>query len=420
MGSERAYQALRHRDFRLLWSAELLSSLGTQVQRVAVAWHVFQLTGDPVQLGLLGLCRFVPILLFGIAGVVVADRGDRRRTLVAAQLLLAGTSATLATLVATGTDGLLAIYALTFCAATFGAVSNPTRQALVPAIVPRSSLAGAVTANILAFQVAAVAGPAVGGLVIGQVGLAAAYGFDALSFVVVVASLLAIRAPATLAPPPGGGLAAAREGLRFLRSSPVLLGVMSLDFVATFFGASTVLMPIFATEVLDVGATGLGLLLAGPAVGAAVASAWMGFARTMARPGFGVLVAVAVYGACILGFGLSRDLRLSLVLLAGGGAADAVSMALRHSVRTLATPDALRGRVAAAHSTFAMGGPQLGEFEAGVLAAAVGAGPSVALGGLGTVLAAGVIAALAPGIAAYRAPLAVAPIAAPTPAPLTD
>jgi MFS family permease len=400
--TERAYAALRHRDYRLLWGAELVSSLGTQVQRVAIAWQVFQLTGDPLQLGLLGLFRFAPILLFGLAGGVVADRGDRRRTLLASQLALMATAAALAALTAAGSVGLPAIYALTFLSASFSAVAGPTRQALVPGLVPRSSLTGAMTMNILAMQVAAVSGPAIGGVLVGQVGLTAAYVVDALSFVAVIGALLAMRTPVTVARSSLGGLAAAVEGLRFLRGSPILLGVMALDFLATFFGASTVLMPIFAEEILGIGATGLGLLLAAPAAGAVAGSAVMGIARMPRRPGLGVLVAVAVYGACIAGFGLSRDLWLSLALLAGSGAADAASMALRHAVRTLTTPDALRGRIAAAHSTFAMGGPQLGEFEAGVVAAVSGAGTSVFLGGLGTLLAAGLVAWRVPAIAAYR------------------
>lgn len=407
-GTERAYRALRFRDFRLLWGADALSSAGTQVQRVAIAWQVFELTGDPLQLGLLGLCRFAPILLFGLAGGVVADRGDRRRTLVVAQVVLALISAGLAWLTASGRAGLGAIYAATALAATLGAVAGPTRQALVPMLVPRASLTGALTLNILAGQVAAVSGPALGGLLIAGVGLEAAYALDAVSFLVVAGAVLRLRTPGVVDAPRMGGLAAAREGLRFLRGSPVLLGVMGLDFVATFFGASTVLMPIFAAEILGGGAGSFGLLLAAPAAGAVLGSLVMGGLRTPARPGRGVLAAVAAYGACMLGFGLSRELWLSLALLGGSGAADAVSMALRHAVRNLATPDALRGRIAAAHSTFAMGGPQLGEFEAGVAAAALGAGPAVALGGLGTVVAAAVVGWRVPAIAAYR-PLTGAP-----------
>ena len=199
-GRARAYRTLRHRDYRLLWGTEAVSTLGTQVQRVAVTWQVFELTRDPLQLGLLGLCRFVPILLFGIAGGVVADRRDRRRTLVASQAVLLLLSAVLAGMTASGAVNLLAIYAITVLAATASAVAGPTRQALVPLLVPRTELVGAMTMNILAMQTAAVAGPALGGLLIARVGVASAYALDALSFAAVIAAVLAMRARRTCLP----------------------------------------------------------------------------------------------------------------------------------------------------------------------------------------------------------------------------
>ncbi|MBA3644221.1 MAG: MFS transporter, partial [Chloroflexia bacterium] len=262
-------------------------------------------------------------------------------------------------------------------------------------------------------QVSAVAGPAIGGLIISQWGLAAAYGLDALTFVAVIVAVLAMRARPEPPVRMLGGWGAALEGLRFLRQSPILLGIMSVDFVATFFGASTVLMPIFATEILGVGPSGLGVLLAAPAAGAVAGSAIMSVARLPAWPGRGVLIAVATYGACMLGFGLSQTFLISILFLIGSGAADAVSMALRHTMRNLATPDALRGRVAAAHTTFAAGGPQLGEFEAGAVAALIGTGQSVTVGGAGTIIAAMLVAWRVPAIASYQttkeAPAALSP-----------
>ena len=396
------YRTLRHRDFRLLWSAELLSTSGTQIQRVALAWQVYDLTGDPLQLGLLGLVRFFPVAGFGLFGGVMADRRDRRRLLLVSQLGLLTTSGCLAALTALDAISVAAIYAVTFVAAAVAAVGGPSRQALIPALVPEREIAGAFTMNTLIFHVAAVSGPAVGGLIIAQFGVAVAYSVDAATFLVVIAAVLAMRARPVVAARTAGGLALALEGLRFVRGTPILLGVMSLDFVATFFGASNTLMPIFAEEILDVGPRGLGLLLAAPAAGALAGSIIMSARRVPSRPGLGVLVAVAIYGAALAGFGLSTSFPLSLAFLAASGAADAVSMALRLTVRTVVTPDALRGRIAAVHSTFAMGGPQLGEFEAGLVAALLGAGPSVALGGLATVAAAIVTARLFPAIARYR------------------
>ena len=401
-GDGPAFRVLRHRDYRLLWSCQIVSTLGTEIQRVAIAWQVFRLTGDPLQLGLLGLFRFAPVILFGLAGGVVADRGDRRRTLLLTQIVLLGTTAVLAALTAADRVSMPLIYALTFVSAAVNAVGQPTRQALIPALVPRAEVAGAMTLNVLGWQVAAVTGPAVGGVIIASFGVATAYAVDAVSFLAVIAALLLLRARPVLPELSVGGLAAALEGLRFLRSSPILLGVMGLDFLATFFGQSMTLMPIFADRILHAGARGLGLLYSAPAAGAVLGSLAMSVAPTLRRPGFVILIAVFAYGCCTIAFGLSQELGWALLFLAGGGAADAVSMAGRATIRNLATPDALRGRVSAAHSTFAMGGPQLGEFEAGALARVTGAGPAVVAGGIGTLVTAALVARLVPGIAAYR------------------
>jgi MFS family permease len=402
-GSRRgSYTVLRHRDFRLLWQAEFASNLGTQMQRVAIAWQIYQLTGDALQLGLLGLVRFAAILVVGLVGGVLADQRDRRRLLFASQLGLAASSALLALLSATGSASVAAIYAITLASAALAAVGGPARQAFIPSLVPREEIAGAMSLNILAMQVATVSGPVVAGWLIGQISVTPIYAIDGLSFVLVAGAALAIRARPPAAAVTGGALHAALEGLTFLRGSPVLLGVMAADFAATFFGAATVLMPIFASEVLEVGPSGLGFLYAAPAVGAVLGSLAMTLGPIPRRPGRGVLLAIALYGATVVGFGLSRTVWVSLLLLAAGGAADAASMALRHAIRNLVTPDELRGRVAATHSMFAMGGPQLGEFEAGLAARLIGPGPSVALGGLGTIAAATAVALLAPAIRRYR------------------
>ena len=234
-GSTRSYASLRHRDFRLLWTAEFVSSTGTQIQRVAVAWQIFEVSRDPLALGLLGLCRFVPILVFGIAGGVFADRYDRRRTLLISQMALLACSAGFALMTLFGVASLAAIYALTIVASIFAAVAGPTRQALIPALVPRDELAGAMSMNVLASQIATVSGPAIGGVILGAFGIGAAYGVDAVSFGVVAITVIVLRTRPAVVRQTISGWAAALEGLRFLRDSPGLLAVMILDFVATFF-----------------------------------------------------------------------------------------------------------------------------------------------------------------------------------------
>lgn len=399
---QRAYTALQHRDFRIIWLAELVSTVGTQMQRVAVAWLIFQLTDNAFNLGLLGLARFGPILLFGLFGGVLADRRDRRKLLLITQSLLAVTSLSLA-YVSNGKDpSLWAIYGLVFCSAAVGSFAGPSRQALVPSLVPRSDLAGAMTMQMLAMQVATVIGPAVGGLLIAQFSVPVVLVIDAFSFLAVISGVLLMKARPVVAVATGSTIAAAIEGLRFLKQTPTLLGVMSLDFVATFFGSATVLMPLFAEQILGGGAREAGILLAAPAAGSVV----MGFAMSIRpapeRPGVGVLASVAAYGIAIAAFGASGALIPAAAMLTLSGAADAISMTYRSTIRNLITPDHLRGRVAATHSMFAMGGPQLGEFEAGVAASTIGVGPSIVFGGIATVATAGIIAATVPSILKYR------------------
>jgi len=399
---QRAYRSLRHRDFRLLWFADAVSMLGTQMQRVAIGWQVYELTGDPLQLGLLGLVRFLPVLLFGIVGGVIADQRDRRVILLASISVLAASAIALAVMAWTDSASMPLIYGISFFSAAVSAVAGPSRQALFPALVPRAELAGAATMNILAMQTAGVTGPALGGVIIGIGGLGPTYALDAVSFGAVLIALLLMRARPDVPPLQVTGFAAAREGLQFLWGMPILLAVMSLDFFATFFGASTTLLPIFAEEVFGMGARGYGLLVSAPAAGAVLGSLVMSVLPIPRRVGLGIVVAVAAYGACLLGFGLSQTIWLSLLLLAGSGAADTVSMAFRHTIRNLVTPDQLRGRIAAAHSTFAMGGPQLGEFEAGLIAASFGSPFSVASGGAATIIACLAVVRLVPSIARYR------------------
>lgn len=383
-----AFSTLRHADFRKLWLADTLSILGWQIQRMAITWQVYELTGDALLLGLLGLIRFAPVIIFGLFGGVVADRGDRRMILVWTHIALLVSSVVLVLATASGHDTLLVIYAVTFASAAINALAGPARQALIPNLVPRSELAGAATMANLAMQAASVVGPAVGGILIASTSLAIVYGLNAIGFLAVIVAALAIKARPEIHTHTERGLTAIKAGFVFLWQTPILLTVMGLDFIATFFGAFSNLLPIFADEIFGGGANRLGLLLSAPAAGAVVGSLVFGLMRMPVRPGLGMVACVIGYGACIVGFGLSSNLWLALLFLAGTGAADSISMAMRHTIRNLVTPDAYRGRIASAHSMFAMGGPQLGEFRAGIMASTMGAPAAVAIGGVGTILAA--------------------------------
>ncbi len=397
-----ALQTLRHRDFRMLWVADSIAILGTQIQNVAIIWHVFALTGDEFQLGLLGLFRFVPVLFFGLYGGLIADRRDRRTILVVTHILLMATTAVLMGATAVEADSMPLIYAVTFVASAVNAFAGPARQAIIPALVPREEIAGAATVLNLAMQTAQIGGPALGGIIIGTVGLAAAYAVGTVTFGAVIIAALLITVRERIVIESANGLTAVIDGLKFLWTTPILLAVMSLDFITTFFAASITLMPIFAEQILAMGPNGLGLLLSAPAVGAVAGSLVMSVAPIPRRPGLGIVLAILAYGACIIGFGTSSMIWLSLLFLAGSGAADAISMAMRHSIRNLVTPAAYRGRIAAAHTTFARGGPQLGEVRSGWMASLYGAQAAVALGGVATVIGCLIMARLVPSLMRYR------------------
>jgi MFS family permease len=372
------------------------------MQQAAVAWQVYLLTNSAVALGVVGLVRVVPIILLSIFGGVVADVLDRRRLLIITQSVLMSLSILLAIATTTGAVSIWLIYALTALAAGAISFDNPARQAMIPSLVRREHLTNAISVNSVTFQLATVVGPALAGLVIAARGVAAVYAIDAVSFLAVLIALILIHPPPTVGAIQRVSIGAAIEGLRFMRHSPILLWTMLVDFVATFFGSATALLPIFARHILFVGSTGYGILYASPAAGAIAAGLLMSFyGSRIRRQGLTILVAVGMYGLFTICFGLSHIFVFSLLALAGTGAADTVSMVLRQTVRQLNTPDVLRGRMTSVSMMFFMGGPQLGEMEAGLVARALGAPFSVITGGVAAILATALIASRAGGLRRY-------------------
>jgi MFS family permease len=385
-----SFSALRHRDFRLLWIGQLISVTGTQMQLVAVNWHVYLLTKSPLALGGVGLVRVLPIILCSLIGGVVADAVDRKRLMLASQSVMLISAALLAGITATGRASLASIYVLTAIASAAVAFDNPARQAMLPTLVPSEDFPNAVSLGIVVFNSATIVGPALAGLLLSQHGPALIYAVNAASFVAVIFALLLIRASGRAEVAKGAAqmnLAALREGLRFVWRTPIIVQTMTLDFIATFFASATALLPIFAAEILKVGARGLGLLAAAPGAGSIVTGLLIARFGAMRQQGKAVLVSVAIYGAATIVFGVSRTFWLSLVMLAITGAADTVSTVLRQTIRQLVTPDHLRGRMTSVNMIFFMGGPQLGELEAGVVAALIGAPLSVVTGGVGCLIA---------------------------------
>jgi len=378
------------------------------MQMAAILWHVSLLVRPErraLAWGMVGLVRLLPVIFFSIAAGAVADAWDRRRVMLFTQSAAAAVAVVLGVLTFHGLSRPWPIYALAALGAVAGAFDGPARQAMLPTLVPREHLPNAISLNAIMFQIASIAGPSAGGIVIATLGVAWVYALNAVTFAAVIAALLMMRniPPRDAAHVPEVSLRAVGEGLRFVFAAPIIRSTMLLDFFATFFSSATALLPIFAQDILRVGARGYGWLYAAPSVGAV----FMGLIMVRSiehieRRGVVLLWSVVAYGAATLVFGLSRSFWLTFACLALTGIADTVSMVLRNVVRQLETPDHLRGRMIGVNMVFFMGGPQLGELEAGAAAQWLGAPLSVVTGGLGCLLATAWIAATTPALRHYR------------------
>ena len=403
-----SFVALQHRNFRLIWIGQLISMAGSMMQSAAILWHVSILV-EPAQrglaLGIVGLVRVVPIVTFSLIGGVLADAHDRRRLMLVTQTGMAICAALLAWVAFADVRSVWPVYALAATSAAFVAFDNPARQALIPTLVPTAHLPNAISLMAIVFQAASVVGPALGGLLIGEAGIGWAYACNAVSFAFVIGAVLAMRDISGRAE--GGGqrvsVASALDGLRFVFTAPLIRSTMLLDFFATFFASATALLPIFAQDILHVGARGYGVLSAAPSVGSILTSvALVRLIDRIERRGPVLLWAVAVYGVATILFGLSTNFAITFVCLALTGAADTVSMVIRNLVRQLTTPDRMRGRMTSVNMIFFMGGPQLGELEAGLVANAFGPVASVASGGIGCLVVTALVAATTPQLRDYR------------------
>ena len=402
-----SFHAWRHRDYRLMWVGQLISVTGSQMQWVAINWHVYLLTRSALALGTVGLVRVVPIILCSLLGGVVADAVDRKRLILATQLVMLASAGTLSVITASGMQSIWPIYLLTAISSAAVAFEAPARQALLPALVPAEDFQNAVSLYLIVFHVSMIAGPAIAGLLLSSHSPALIYAINAASFLAVITAVMLIRASgrasASGEEASRVSFGALREGLRFVWRTPIIVQTMMLDFIATFFASATALLPIFATEILGGGARGLGLLASAPAMGSVLTALVMARLGALRRQGAIVLGAVAVYGAATVAFGFSRLFWFSLLMLALMGAADTVSTVLRQTIRQLATPNSLRGRMTSVNMIFFMGGPQLGELEAGVVATLTGsAAISVITGGVACIVAVVFAALLAKSLLSYQ------------------
>ncbi len=394
------WKVLRNRNYALLFWGQLISSAGTQMQVVAVAWQVYLLTNSAIALGLIGLLQAIPRLIFSLVGGVFADVFDRRKLLIMIELVLAMMSAVLALCTILHVINIVIIFIVVLIAASVSAFEFPTRQAIIPGLVRREEMADALSLSMVMMQLTFIIGPTAGGFAIAWIGVANTYWFDVVSYFVVIGSLLLMVVPRIpVEKRAQASIGALVDGMKFLRAHPVILAVLSLDFFATFFGSPRALLPIYASNILHIGPQGLGILIAATSIGAVALAPFTGAIGRISRQGLGVVLAIIVWGLCIIAFGLSpAPLWLGVLFLAGAGAADMVSMILRGLIIQLTTPDEFRGRISAVNAMFVIGGPMLGQFESGLVAGFFTPEFSVVSGGLACILATLAIVALVPSL----------------------
>jgi MFS family permease len=376
--------APRSRDLRLYLAIRFATTLGTQIQSVAIGWQVYDITRDPVALGYVGLSIFLPMLLLVLPAGDLADRVDRRFMLMASYLVQVAASVMLLVLTVTGVQSMWAFYSVITLLGVALGLSQPAMQSFLPFLVTLEKLPQAIAWNASAYRIAVIGGPALGGFLY-DLGPAVNYSLCLGCYVFTLSGMAALRIRAQQgAKGEGTALERITDGIRYMRERPILLGAISLDLFAMFLGGTTALLPIFARDILHTGPAGLGFLRTAPAMGAALVAFVLTRWQLHRHTGMAMFVCVAIFGVATVVFGMSRDFYLSMAALVVTGAADMVSVYVRSALIQLATPDNMRGRVGSLNSLFIGASNELGEFRAGMTAGAFGTVPAVVLGGLGT------------------------------------
>ncbi|HTY50607.1 MAG TPA: MFS transporter [Steroidobacteraceae bacterium] len=377
----------RARDLPLYLCTRVFTTIAVMVQSVAVGWQIYDLERTPLALGWVGLAQFVPMFALTLPAGEVVDRTDPRRVLALALLLQAACAGALLALSLTHGHGAWLFYLVLLVFGCARGFSGPAGQSLAPFLVPPALLTRTIAWAASAYQLAVIAGPAVGG-VLYAAGPAVPYAVCLAGFGAAGLITLGLggrrRAAGTDAAADSTRVERVREGIAFVRSRPVVLGAISLDLFAVLLGGATALLPVYARDILRVGPQGLGALRSAPAVGAALVALYLTWRPIRRRTGGIMFGAVALFGVATIVFGLSRSVWLSGAALIILGASDQISVFVRHNLVQLSTPDAMRGRVSAVNVLFIGASNELGEFESGVTAALFGTVPAVVLGGVGT------------------------------------
>ena len=397
--------ALRHRGFALLWAGLLISVAGSQMQFAGMLWHLRVLSDQPAVVSAIGLARFLPVLLFAPLGGVVADSFNRRAVMLVTQTTAMLVALALGFVTWLGIVRLWHLYLLTAVHMTAVSFDLPARQALTPNLVDRDDLPSAFSLMSIAFSTGAVVGPAAGGVLIAGPGLAYVYWVNAVSYLAIIGALLAMGGVPQARQAAVRGvrqtLVFMRDGARFILSQPVILSSMVLDFIATFFSSANTLLPFVARDVLNLGGRAYGWLVSGQSIGAVAVGVFLSQRTRVRRQGLVLLISVMVFGFSTILFGIGRSFWWVLTALMLVGASDGVSTILRNTIRQLNTPDELRGRMVAINQVFFMGGPQLGEIEAGLVAQAFGTPAAIISGGVGAILGVGLVALIWPQLRRY-------------------
>ncbi len=400
--TDRPTDALSTRNLVLYLGSRFCGGSAMTMFRSAIAWHVFTVTGSAFHLGLIGLVQFIPVLSLTLVGGAVADSYERRRVIMLAQLVPLVCTLVLWGVTAHAAVSVPLLYAMVFVSACASAFENPARAAMLPTLVPRAQFPRAVTLASTGQALAFMSGPASGGLIIGESGISTAYVTVALLITGSLFGLAWLRPQAVAGERRAMSWTAVREGLGFVRRNPVVLGCMTLDMFAVIFGGATALLPIFANDILAVGAKGYGILSASLEAGALATSLALVLLPPVRRSGRALLIAVVVFGLATIGFGLSKWFPLSVAFYMLCGVADQISVVMRSTAIQLSTPDALRGRVSAVNFIFIGTSNQLGAVESGFVAALTNPVFAVVSGGIGTLIVAAIVAATLPALRHYE------------------